>query len=52
MKIVDEPRIYLVAKTALHSDGLTKYLNDIGDPGWFPDPCVSDAENLIEAGGE
>jgi thymidylate synthase (FAD) len=53
MKTVEEPQVFLIAKTMLHEDGLQKYLNSIGitEDDWFPDPRVSDAENLIEAGG-
>jgi thymidylate synthase (FAD) len=51
MKFIEEPRVYLVAKTALDAGGLSAYLRDIGSPEWAPDPEVSDAENLIEAAG-
>jgi thymidylate synthase (FAD) len=51
MKFIDEPRVYLVAKSALNTGGLSEYLRDIGSPAWTPDPEVSDAENLIEAAG-
>lgn len=57
MKIVDEPKAYLVAYTGLDHEGLNQYLSDIGldvtpeNADWYPHPDVSDAENLIEAGG-
>jgi len=57
MKIVDEPKAYLVAFTGLDREGLNQYLSDIGldvtpeNADWYPHPDVSDAENLIEAGG-
>lgn len=57
MKHVDEPQVYLVAQTMLHSDGLQTYLRSIGldvseeSADWYPDPRVSDAENLLEAAG-
>lgn len=51
MRIVKEPEVFLVALTKLTENGLADYLHAIGDPAWNPDPRVSDAENLIEAGG-
>jgi thymidylate synthase (FAD) len=51
MQFIEKPVVYLVAKTSLHSGGLSAYLEDIGSPQWQPDPEVSDAENLIEAAG-
>jgi thymidylate synthase (FAD) len=57
MQLVDEPKVYLVAKTMLDREGLMQYLSDIGldvtpeNADWYPDPRTSDAENLIEAGG-
>lgn len=51
MRTIDEPRVYLVAKTAVCRDGLDAFLADIGGPAWAPDPEVSDGENLIEAAG-
>ena len=51
MRDIDSPRVYLVAKTMLVSEGLNAYLKDIGGPDWQADPAVSDGENLIEAGG-
>lgn len=53
MKIVTEPQIFLVGRTELVREELEAYLQSIGitDDDWFPDPRVSDAENLIEAGG-
>jgi thymidylate synthase (FAD) len=51
MRPIEEPKVYLVAKTMLEPDGLDAYLRDIGDPEWRPDPDVSDSENLVEAAG-
>lgn len=51
MRQIDEPRVYLVAKTMLAPGGLEAYLKDIGSPDWQIDTTVSDGENLIEAGG-
>ncbi|MBU1891204.1 FAD-dependent thymidylate synthase [Patescibacteria group bacterium] len=53
MKVVQEPQIFLVGKTELAPGGLAAYLDAIGitEDDWFPDPRVSGAENLIEAGG-
>ena len=51
MRIVPEPRVYLVAKTELVPGGLEAYLEDIGSPDWRPDPQVSGSENLVEAAG-
>lgn len=53
MKSVNEPEVYLVGYTAIDERELNRYLRDIGitEEDWFPDPRVSDAENLIEAGG-
>ncbi len=51
MRPIEEPKVYLVAKTMLEPDGLNAYLRDIGNPDWKPDPGVSDAENLVEAAG-
>ncbi len=51
MRIVDQPSVYLVAKTQLVRQGLEAYLKDIGAPDWAADPDVSDAENLVEAAG-
>jgi thymidylate synthase (FAD) len=51
MRIIDQPKAYLVAKTQLVAEGLAAYLKDIGSPDWQPDPGVSDGENLIEAAG-
>ncbi len=51
MRSIEEPKVYLVAKTQLVREGLENYLNDIGNPDWRPDVDVSDAENLIEAAG-
>lgn len=51
MREVDLPRVYLVAKTMLVSEGLSAYLKDIGNPDWQSDSSVSDGENLIEAAG-
>lgn len=51
MREVDTPRVYLVAKTMLVSEGLNAYLKDIGSPDWQTDSSVSDGENLIEAAG-
>lgn len=51
MRIVTEPKVFLIATTKLEWEGLSAYLHEIGDPDWQPDPSVSDAENLIEAAG-
>lgn len=51
MRIIDQPSVYLVAKTQLVRQGLEAYLKDIGAPDWAVDPDVSDAENLVEAAG-
>jgi thymidylate synthase (FAD) len=53
MRVVPEPQVFLVAKTAINLDGLEAYLKAIGldEKDWFADPRISDAENLIEAGG-
>jgi thymidylate synthase (FAD) len=53
MRIVKEPQVFFVGKTEIHEPGLTAYLRSIGitEDDWFPDPRVSSAENLIEAGG-
>jgi thymidylate synthase (FAD) len=51
MRIIDQPKAYLVAKTQLVEEGLAAYLKDIGSPDWQPDPAVSGGENLIEAAG-
>jgi thymidylate synthase (FAD) len=53
MKHVDAPKVFLIAKTMLHESGLKDYLASVGitEADWFADPRVSDAENLIEAGG-
>jgi len=51
MKIIEQPKVYLVAKTQLVQEGLDAYLNDIGNPDWEPEPGVSDGENLVEAAG-
>jgi thymidylate synthase (FAD) len=51
MQTIDEPRVYLVAKTMMCREGLDAFLADIGRPAWGPDPDVSDGENLIEAAG-
>lgn len=51
MRIINEPQVYLVAKTQLVTEGLNAYLADIGNPDWHADPAVSDGENLIEAAG-
>jgi thymidylate synthase (FAD) len=51
MKIIEQPKVYLVAKTQLVQEGLYAYLNDIGNPDWEPEPGVSDGENLVEAAG-
>lgn len=51
MRQIDKPKVYLVAKTALVTEGLNAYLADIGAPDWRIDPDVSDGENLIEAAG-
>lgn len=53
MNRVEEPKVYLVAKTMLDRAGLGEYLADIGltEDDWFADPRVSDAENLLEIGG-
>jgi len=51
MKIIDSPKVYLIAKTSLCGNGLSEYLSDIGNPNWSPDKKVSDGENLIEAAG-
>lgn len=50
MKIV-EPKVYLVGMTSLVSEGIGRYLNDIGGPNWFVDPRVSGGETLIEMAG-
>ena len=51
MRIVKEPQVFLIATTELVDNGLNNYLHAIGDPAWKPDPNVSSAENVIEAGG-
>jgi thymidylate synthase (FAD) len=51
MKIVDQPKVYLVGKTDIVSEGMEEYLADIGGPDWFVEPRVSGGENLIEAAG-
>ena len=51
MKLIDQPKVYLVARTQLVREGLDAYLNDIGSPDWQPEAGVSDAENLVEAAG-
>ena len=51
MRQIDRPTVYLVARTMLDHDGLSAYLQDIGNPDWQADPAVSDGENLIEAAG-
>ncbi|MFC1610304.1 FAD-dependent thymidylate synthase [Myxococcota bacterium] len=51
MREIDEPAVYLVAKTSLVSEGLSAFLTDIGDPEWRPDPTAAEAETLLEAAG-
>jgi len=51
MKSIEQPKVYLIAKTQLVREGLENYLNDIGNPDWRPDAEVSDGENLVEAAG-
>ncbi len=51
MKIIEHPKVYLIAKTQLVREGLDAYLRDIGNPDWAPEPDVSDGENLAEAAG-
>src|SRR6056297_602961 len=51
MKSIEQPKVYLIAKTQLVREGLEDYLNDIGNPDWQPDAEVSDGENLVEAAG-
>lgn len=51
MRPIETPKVYLVAKTMLVSEGLEAYLLDIGSPDWNVDTDVSDGENLIEAAG-
>jgi thymidylate synthase (FAD) len=51
MKLIEQPKVYLVAKTQLVREGLASYLKDIGSPEWEADPGVSDGENLVEAAG-
>ncbi|MFP4159178.1 MAG: FAD-dependent thymidylate synthase [Desulfobacterales bacterium] len=51
MRQIDHPKVYLVAKTMLVTEGLNAYLKDIGDPDWQTESSISDAENLIEAAG-
>lgn len=51
MRQIDQPKVYLVAKTMLEPDGLEAYLKDIGNPDWKADSEVADGENLIEAAG-
>ena len=51
MRRINKPKVYLIAKTELVSEGLNAYLADLGSPDWEPDPDVSGAENLIEAAG-
>jgi thymidylate synthase (FAD) len=51
MKLVQEPKVYLVGKTEIVLPGMEQYLEDIGGPDWFVDPRVSGGESLIEAGG-
>lgn len=51
MKLVAEPKVYLVAKTDLFAPGLQTYLRDIGEPTWFPDPREEPGETLVEAAG-
>lgn len=50
MKLV-KPKVYFVGKMMLEREELERYLKDIGDPGWYADPRVSDAENLLEVAG-
>ncbi|MDZ7830424.1 MAG: FAD-dependent thymidylate synthase [Desulfobacterales bacterium] len=51
MQIIEQPKVYLIAKTQLVREGLDAYLSDIGSPDWAPEPDVSDGENLAEAAG-
>jgi thymidylate synthase (FAD) len=51
MRPIEEPKVYLVAKTMLVKEGIDEYLRDIGSPDWKPDPGVADSENLVEAAG-
>ena len=51
MRILKRPKVYLIAKTTLVSEGIEEYFKDIGSPQWRPDPEISDAENLVEAAG-
>ncbi|MBF0226476.1 MAG: FAD-dependent thymidylate synthase [Desulfobacterales bacterium] len=51
MKIIEEPKVYLIAKTGIEINGINQYLNDIGSPDWKTDENVSDGENLAEMAG-
>jgi len=51
MRFFNKPKVYLVGKTSIVTEGLKDYLADIGSPDWQIDLDVSDAENLIEAAG-
>lgn len=57
MKQVESPEVFLVAHTMLNRKALKAYLESIGldtseeSTDWFAHPDVTDAENLLEAGG-
>ena len=50
MPVRVEPQVYMVA--SMYLADIEAYLQAIGSPAWKPDDNISDAENLIAAGGK
>lgn len=44
-------KVYLIGKTALDSNRLNEYMQDIGSPDWSPDESATDAEVITEVMG-
>ena len=46
-----EPKVFLVGETQIIADGFDAYLAEIGASDWSTTNCISEAEELVEAGG-
>jgi thymidylate synthase (FAD) len=51
VRTIDEPQVFLIARTELLADNLLSYIESIGQPDWQPDPAVPEGETLIETAG-
>lgn len=51
VKLIREPRVYVLASQRINGSQLAAFLEDHGAESWQPDPAAGDAQTLVEIAG-